>query len=67
METPSKSYKPREVAEMLGCTVDHIYKMVKYGHLKAFKIGGSRNVRITDNAIKEFITKMNVRAKEMNG
>lgn len=64
-QIPQKSYKVKEVAEMLGCTSDHIYKMVKYGNLEAFRIGGRANLRITDNALNDFISRMKVRNGEL--
>jgi len=63
---PKKSYKPREVAEMLGCTSANVYRLAKYGQLEAFKIGDKgRNIRIPDYAVQEFIEKMNARREEM--
>ena len=65
MEIPEKSYKVREVAEMLGCTADNVYRMIKYGQLEAFKVGGRANMRITDIALNNFIEKMKVRNEEL--
>lgn len=62
---PTKSYKPKEVAERLGCTIDHVYNMIKYGNLEAFRVGGSKNYRVTDIALNNFIEKMKVRNAEM--
>lgn len=64
METPTKSYKPKEVAEKLGCTTENIYRLVKYGQLKAFYIGKKRNMRITDKDLQDFLERMEVRKKE---
>ena len=64
---PSKSYKVREVAEMLGCGTDNIYRLIKYGQLEAFLVGGRSNYRITDYAVKDYLERMKVRAEEMNG
>jgi len=64
-KVPLKSYKPREVAERLGCTTDHVYLMIKYGNLEAFTVGGKRNIRVTDIALNDFIERMKVRNHEM--
>ena len=66
-ELPKKSYKPKEVAEMLGCTIDNVYRMIKYGNLEAFKVGGRVNMRISDTALRDFIERMKVRKEELNG
>ena len=60
-----KSYKPKEVAEKLGCTLDHVYHMIKYGNLDAFRVGGGKNYRVTDIALNDFIEKMKVRNREL--
>lgn len=62
---PNKSYKVKEVAEILGCTQDNVYRLVKYGHLKAFRVGSRVNIRITDIAIKDFLREQEYRKKEM--
>lgn len=62
---PTKSYKPKEVAEILGCTLDNVYRMVKYGQLTAFKVGGKRNIRVTDHDLNDFIERMKVRNDEL--
>ena len=64
MDTPTKSYKPREVAVKLGCTTENVYRLIKYGQLRAFHIGGKKNMRITDNDLQDFIDRMEVRKKE---
>ena len=65
MEIPHKSYKVSEVAEKLGCSPDHVYRMVKYGNIEAFRVGGKANIRIPDYAIDNFIERMKVRAEVM--
>lgn len=65
MDTPNKSYKIKEVAERLGCTTDNVYRLIKYGNLEAFKVGGRVNMRVTDHALQDFIERMKVRAQEM--
>ena len=60
-----KSYKPKEVAERWGCTIDHVYLMIKYGNLEAFTVGGRRNYRVTDIALNDFIERRKVRNHEM--
>ena len=64
-ETPNKSYKVKDVAEKLGCTLDNVYRMIKYQKLEAFRIGGNRNYRITDKALNDFIDRMTVRNEEI--
>ena len=61
---PTKSYKPNEVAEMIGCTVETVYRLIKYGKLEAFMIG-SRNYRITETAVADFKERMDARNREM--
>lgn len=61
---PRKSYKPREVAEMLGCTVVNVYQLVKYGQLDAFKVGKTY-IRIPDYAVTEFIERQKARSKAL--
>ena len=66
-EVPQKSYKVKEVAEMLGCTGDNVYKLIKYGNLKAFRVGPKQNnLRITDIDIKEYIENSRVREEELH-
>ena len=62
---PNKSYKPKEVAEMLGCTVENVYRLIKYGQLQAFKVGGKVNMRVPEYAVQEFLTKAAVRKEWM--
>jgi len=64
-QTPTKSYRPSEVAEKLGCTVDHVYRMIKYGNLTAIKIGGKRFYRVTDHDLEDFIQRMKTRNHEL--
>lgn len=66
-QVPNKSYKVKEVAQMLGCTTDNVYRMIKYGQLEAFKVGGRANMRITDHALADFIERMKVRKEVLNG
>lgn len=54
-EIPKRSYKPREAAEMLGCSLENVYRLIKSGKLEAYRIGGRVNMRITDIALKKFI------------
>ena len=64
-DIPNKSYKVKEVAEMLGCTIDNVYRLIKYGQLSAFKVGGRVNLRVTDIALKDYLERMRVREEEM--
>ena len=66
VQTPTKSYSIAEVSEKLGCTKHHVYLMVKYGNIEAFRIG-KRAFRITDHALNDFIEKMKVRNGELRG
>lgn len=66
-EIPKKSYKAREVAQILGCTVDNVYRLIKYGQLKAFAVGPRQAyIRVTDIELKDYIHRMEVRAQEMS-
>lgn len=65
MEVPTKSFKPKEVAEALGCTTDHVYLLIKRGQLKAFRVGGKVNLRITDYDLRDFIQREEVGAEEV--
>ena len=49
-------YKPCNVAKILGCSRKTVYRRIKKGELKAFRIG-TRHLRITASAIREFIKK----------
>lgn len=64
-DVPNKSYKPKEVAEKLGCTVDNVYRMIKYGNLEAFKVSGRAAYRVTDKAVNDFIERMKVKNAEI--
>lgn len=59
---PKKSYKPREVADMLGCCLDTVYRLIKSGKLEAFRVGKGPNMRITDKALEKFIESETVEA-----
>lgn len=65
-DTPNKSYKVSEVAQKLGCTQEHVYRMIRYQKLEAFRVGGRANLRITDRALNDFIDRMKVRNKELS-
>ena len=62
-----KVYTPKQVAENLGCSLENVYRMIKYGQLKAFRISGRRNYRVTEDSLNDFIERMIVRKEEMNG
>lgn len=63
---PNRSYKAKEVAEILGCTTDNVYRLIKYGQLKAFKVGPKQAyVRVTDIELQDYIRRMQVRSEEM--
>ena len=60
-ELPKKSYKVKEVAVMLGCTIENVYRIIKAGQLKAFKIGPAQTyVRVTDIELDDYIKRMAV-------
>ncbi len=61
-DIPKKSYKVKEVAEMLGCSWDNVYRLVKEGKLDAFHVGGRVNIRVTDIALRDFLQKNKVEA-----
>lgn len=65
MDIPNKSYKVKEVAEMLGCTIDNVYRLIKYGQLSAFKVSGRVNLRVTDIALRDYLERMRVREEKM--
>ena len=66
MEVPLKSYKVKEVAEILGCSTHNVYLLIKYGQLKAFKVGPKQTyVRVTDMELKDYIHRMEVRQEEL--
>lgn len=59
---PNKSYKIKEVAEILGCKEDNVYRLIKYGQLNAFKVGiGKRYLRVTAADINDFVERQRVR------
>ena len=60
-----QSYTPKQVAEYLGCSLDNVYRMIKYGQLEAFLVSGRRNYRITDTALNNFVERMKVRNQEL--
>ena len=59
------TYTPKQVAEILGCCDENVYRMIKYGQLEAFRVSGRRNYRITEEALKDFIDRMKVRNQEL--
>lgn len=62
-----KSYKPKEVASIIGCSTESVYRLIKYNQIEAYKPTGRRNYRITENALRTFIERMKVRNQEING
>jgi len=44
-----------QVADRLNCSRRHIYNMINYGKIKAFKIGGRNGFRIRESVLEEFI------------
>lgn len=53
-----KLYRVKEVAQMFQVAERTVYNWVAFGYLKAIKIGdedGKGTIRITDDAIEEFI------------
>lgn len=44
---------PEEVADMLGCGMNTTYKLLKFGKIKAMRIG--RSWRIPKRAVQEYI------------
>ena len=60
-----KSYTPKQVAEILGCSTDNVYKLIKFCQLEAFRVSGRRNYRVTETALNDFIERMKVRNQEL--
>ena len=63
MDAQEKWYSVKEVAGMLGCSCDHIRRLVFRGHLKAIRLSVNYNkrkrryvsLRISGTALAEFI------------
>lgn len=53
--TEIKIYKLQDLEEMLGVSRFTIYKLIKSGELKAYKIGGQW--RFNDEDVKAFLEK----------
>ena len=58
---PQTSYKTQDVAKMLGCTRENVYRLIREGKLSAFRVGGRVNVRVPDYALREFIERETVK------
>ena len=50
-----------EAAAVLGCSTDHVFKLLKAGHLPRLELG--RAVRIARPALDEFIASGGTRAR----
>lgn len=40
MSTSDRPYSVKQLAERLGCSESHIYRMIEAGQIKAFRFGG---------------------------
>lgn len=55
MTKKEKTIRADQAAEILDCSVRHIYRLISEAHLKAFKIGRSRGLRIIEKSVFDFI------------
>jgi len=56
-------YTAEETAEILKVSLDTIRNWVSIGKLKGSKIGGEKNIRVTEEAIRDFLTANEVKPK----
>lgn len=49
----SKMYKPSEVAELLGCSIESVYRWIKSGELKARKLPSGRGIRVSEADLED--------------
>lgn len=57
-------YTRDEAAEILKVKPDTISLWIRQGKLRGSRIGGGKNVRVTEEAIKEFLAKTEVRKEQ---
>ena len=53
----NKIYKVKEAAEKLGVHYITIYNLISRGELEAVRIGRSKGLRITEEALNKFLKK----------
>lgn len=53
----------KKVATILDCTKEHIYHLIRVGHLQAIKLG-PRALRVSESSLKEFISDREVEKTE---
>ena len=58
-------YTAKQVAEILGCSTDNVYRLIKYGQLEAFKVSIRPCYRVTEKALNDFIERMKIRNEEL--
>lgn len=54
-QTFRRGYKPRQVAEIFGCHVATVHRLIGAGKLKAHRLS-ARNIIILDAEIERFLT-----------
>ncbi len=54
-ETTETIYTPEEVADLLSVNIATVYRYIKSGKLKATRLGGNGQYRITLNNYNAFI------------
>lgn len=58
-------YTTREVSEMLGVTVKAVRDWVRRGELAAMDLGGPVGYKISENALKQFMERRQVRPLDL--
>jgi excisionase family DNA binding protein len=53
----------KRVASILDCTKEHIYHLIRVGHLSAIKLG-PRALRVSEKSLKDFISEREVPTTE---
>ena len=64
--TADKLIYVRNAAQYLCCTERHIYDMIKYGKLKAVKLG-PRGLRVLKCSVEEYIEKNRCKKRKDRG
>ena len=60
--TQEKYWTPKEIADLFSVSEETVRRYVRTKQLRAIRFGG--NVRIPDDALREFIEKQNSNQKE---
>ena len=45
-----------EVAEYLGITKRFVYKLIQRGQLKCYRVGNKKDIRISRDQVKEYLS-----------